>query len=69
MSAQVGTMHDVIAGRHQVTNRYGKPLKTLIHKSTLKPSDTHRNLHTRNDNISHLFTTPKLSQNEYTCQI
>ena len=58
MSAQVGTMHDVIAGRHQVTNRYGKPLKTLIHKSTLKPSDTHRNLHTRNDNISqltHLF--------------
>lgn len=47
----------------------------LIDRSTLKLSHTHRNVHTRNDNISELnieetvIITPRISQNDHTRKI
>ena len=57
-SAQVETLHDVIAGKNELIKSNRETIENLkaqlIDWSTLKPSDAHRNLYTRNDNILQL---------------
>ena len=78
-SDEVETLHDVVTGKNEMIKSLRGIIENLksqlINRSTLKPSDTHRNLFTRNCNISQLnieeaiITTPILSQNDHTGQI
>ena len=77
--AQIEKLHVIIAGKNELIKSLREPIENLnaqlTDRSTLKPSDTHRNLHTCNANISQLnieeaiITTPRLSQMDHTGQI
>ena len=72
-------LHDIVAGKNELIKLLQLTTENLKAKdmdsSTLKPSDTHRNLHTRNGNVSELnieetvVTTPRLQKNDRVRQI
>ena len=78
-SASVETLHDVIAGTNELIKSLRETIENLkvqvMDSAMLKPSDTHRNLHTRNGDTSQfnieeaIIATPRLPYNNHKGQM
>ena len=78
-STKIEILHDIVAGKNELIKLLQLTIENLkaqvMDSSTLKPSDTHRNLHTRNGNVSELnieeaiVTAPRLQKNDHVRQI